>query len=138
MGVFNAIFSPKDKKALVPLDLGYNGPSYTWQRGGTLVRLDRALANNVWVLAFLQYLVSHLPHIKSNHRPIMLNTRQDIRLVKGRPFRFLAGWMKHNNFLTFVKEKLNFARNMAVSLSSFTTCIKYWNKNVYGFLGSQK
>ncbi|MBA0736956.1 hypothetical protein Gogos_010442 [Gossypium gossypioides] len=90
-------------------DLGYCGPSFTWQKGGTFVKLDRALANDAWISVFLQCLVSHLPHIKSDHRPLLLSTRPDLNLAKGRPFIFLARWAKHNNFPTFVKEKWKYA-----------------------------
>ncbi|KAH1039200.1 hypothetical protein J1N35_040943 [Gossypium stocksii] len=41
LGDFNAILSDKDKK-----DLGFIGPSYTWQKGNTQEHLDRALAND--------------------------------------------------------------------------------------------
>ncbi|KAK5836135.1 hypothetical protein PVK06_011890 [Gossypium arboreum] len=33
-------------------DLGYSRPSYTWQRGGTFVRLDQTLANDAWMITF--------------------------------------------------------------------------------------
>lgn len=56
----------------------------------------------------------------------------------GRLFRFLAGWTLHNTFPNFVKEKWNLSGNMAVSLSEFTSFVKIWNKNVYGFLGTHK
>ncbi|MBA0607722.1 hypothetical protein Godav_019987 [Gossypium davidsonii] len=86
-------------------DLGYIDPSFTWQRGGTFERLDWALANDTWVIAFPQCLVSYLSHIKSDYGPILLNTRPDLSLARERPFRFLMGWTKHANFSTFVKNK---------------------------------
>ncbi|KAK5812075.1 hypothetical protein PVK06_027474 [Gossypium arboreum] len=30
-------------------DLGFSGPAFTWQRGNTYIRLDRALANDEWM-----------------------------------------------------------------------------------------
>ncbi|KAA3460944.1 Retrovirus-related Pol polyprotein LINE-1 [Gossypium australe] len=111
------------------LDLEFCGPSFTWQRGGTFVRLDRALVNDAWMVSFPQYLVSHLPRIKFDHRPLLLVTRPDLNLAKDRPFRFLVGWTKHNNFHAFVKEKWNFVGNMADSLNTFTSYVKEWNKD---------
>ncbi|KAL1150107.1 hypothetical protein V6Z11_A10G235400 [Gossypium hirsutum] len=109
MGDFNAILSPADKKSpfnigrrceffcnfadsCVLKDLGFNGPSFTWQRGGTSVRLDQALANDDWMLTFPQCLVQYLTRIKSDHRPLLLSTSPNHGVPKGRPFKFLAGW----------------------------------------------
>ncbi|KAA3465253.1 LINE-1 reverse transcriptase isogeny [Gossypium australe] len=151
MGDFNAILAPEDKQSphtiskrcnlfgnFIDSDLGFSCPNFTWQRGGTSVKLDRALANDTWMASFPHCLVSNLPRIKSDHRPILLYTRTDMNLAKGRPFRFLAGWTKHHNFSSFVKEKWNYGGNMADSLSNITVHAKDWNKNVYDFLGSRK
>ncbi|KAH1039675.1 hypothetical protein J1N35_041418 [Gossypium stocksii] len=155
MGDFDAILSSKDKRSLYIVgkrcslfgnfvdscelqDLRFSGPAFTWQRSGTSIRLDRALAGDAWMASFLQCLVSHLPRIKSDYRPLLLSIRLGMDLVKDRHFKFLAGWTKHNNFSTFIKEKWNFAGNMADSLNNFTSYAKDWNKNIYGFLGSSK
>ncbi|KAA3476668.1 reverse transcriptase [Gossypium australe] len=155
MGDFNAILDSEDKRSPSTIgtrcklfgnfvdscglqDLGFSGPKFTWQRGGTSVRLDRALANDAWMEAFPQCLMSNLPRIKSDHRPILLSTRTDMDLATGRPFRFLASWTKHNNFSTFVKDKWIYGGNMAESLNRFTVHTKEWNKKVYRFLGSRK
>ncbi|MBA0664477.1 hypothetical protein Goklo_004466 [Gossypium klotzschianum] len=79
----NSVPSSNNIMGLSPVDLGYSGPTFTWQRGGTFVRLDRDLANDAWIAT--------LP------------------ILKGRPFRFLAGWTKHNDFPNFVRDKWNFA-----------------------------
>ncbi|MBA0817458.1 hypothetical protein Gohar_021897, partial [Gossypium harknessii] len=155
MGDFNAILSSSDKKSPVSVgkrcdffgnfvdscelqDLGFNGPAFTWQRGGTFVRLDHALANDAWVSVFPHYSVHHLSHIRSDHRPLLLSTRLDLSLLQGRPFRFLAGWTKHSDFSNFVKERWNFTGNMIESLNNFTSFAKEWNRNIYGFLGTRK
>ncbi|KAA3489594.1 reverse transcriptase [Gossypium australe] len=155
LGDFNAILSPKEKKSECTVgkrckffgnfvdvcnlqDLGYIGPSFTWQRGSTAERLDRALANDAWFSDYPHSLVYHLPRIKSDHRPILLKTNLEIRAPKGRPFRFLAGWTKHANFKDLVSSKWSFSGNMAESLSVFTSHVKTWNRSVYGFLGTRK
>lgn len=56
-------------------DLGYMGPSFTWQRARIEERLDRALENDYWISAFPQSLVSFLSRVKSDHRPILLRTK---------------------------------------------------------------
>ncbi|MBA0845023.1 hypothetical protein Goarm_005853, partial [Gossypium armourianum] len=118
--------------------LGFNGPAFTWQRGGTFVRLDRALANDAWVSTFPEYSVHHLTRIKSDHRPLLLSTIPDLSISQGRTFRFLAGWTKHSDFSNLVKERWNFAGNMVESLNNFTFFAKDWNRNIYGFLGTRK
>ncbi|KAA3486304.1 Endonuclease/exonuclease/phosphatase [Gossypium australe] len=64
-------------------------------------KLDPALANDEWMLTFPQCLVQYLTRIKSDHRPLLLSTRSDFGMSKGRPFRFLAGWTHHNTFPSF-------------------------------------
>jgi len=59
------------------LDLGFNGPIYTWsnrRHEGLLIqeRLDRVLANPAWNALFPSAAVFHLPAISSDHAPILL------------------------------------------------------------------
>ncbi|KAA3460904.1 reverse transcriptase [Gossypium australe] len=136
MGDFNAILSPEDKRS--PCTVGKRCGLFGNFGGGTCVKLDLALANDAWMTSFPQCLVTHLPRIKFDHRPLLLSARLDLNLAKGRPLRFLAGWTKHNNFSTFVKERWNFEGNMANSLITFTSYFKDWNKDVYRFLSSYK
>ncbi|KAL1091224.1 hypothetical protein V6Z11_D07G142400 [Gossypium hirsutum] len=89
--------------------LGFIGPSFTWQRGNTYERLDRALANDTWISSFLHYLVFHLLRIKPDHMPILLKTNSDISAPKGRLFWFLAGWTKHANFPDLVRNKWSYS-----------------------------
>ncbi|KAA3467540.1 reverse transcriptase [Gossypium australe] len=120
LGDFNAILSPKDKKSDRTIgkrckffgnfidvcnlqDLGFIGTFFTWQRGNTSARLDRALANDAWISEFPHTLVYHLPRIKSDHRPILIKTNPELSLPRGRPFCFLAGWTKHANFKELVR-----------------------------------
>ncbi|KAA3469800.1 reverse transcriptase [Gossypium australe] len=114
---FNAILSFVNKKNPFIVGKRFNLVGNFVDLGGTLVRLDRALANDAWMTTFSQCLVHHLTRIKSNHQPLLLFTRPDLSIPKGRPFRFLAGWIKHNDFPNFVKRKWNFTD---------------WNRNVYG------
>ncbi|KAK5771808.1 hypothetical protein PVK06_048052 [Gossypium arboreum] len=72
--------------------------------------------------------VTHLPRIKSDHRPLLLN----------RPLRFLDRWLKHHSFSDFVKENWNYDGNMINAIASFTDRLKNWNKCVYGCISQQK
>ncbi|TYH83644.1 hypothetical protein ES332_D02G145300v1 [Gossypium tomentosum] len=90
MDDFNVILSPNDKRSSCSVgrrcsffgdfveltelkDLDFKDPSFTWQRGGMFERLDRALANDAWVTAFSNCLVSHLSRIKFDHRLLFLS-----------------------------------------------------------------
>ncbi|XP_052886977.1 uncharacterized protein LOC128295438 [Gossypium arboreum] len=125
-------------KSLMGKDLGFIGPSFTCQRGNTQERRDRALTNDGWISTFPQTLVYHLSRIKSDHKPILLNSNPEFSSLRGRLFHFLAGWTKHTNFKELVVEKWRFSGNMADSLSDFTSHVKNWNKFVYGFIGMRK
>lgn len=62
------------------IDLGFNGPTFTWtnQRevwGLIQERLDRAIANQRWILKFPSASLLHLPrNLASDHCPILLTT----------------------------------------------------------------
>lgn len=92
----------------------------------------------LWIFAHPQSLVFHLPCIKSDHKPILLKTKPDIKVLKDRPFRFLAVWTKHNKFTELVKDKWHFLGNMVESINNFTSHVKDGNRSTYGFLGARK
>ncbi|RYR04737.1 hypothetical protein Ahy_B06g084517 [Arachis hypogaea] len=54
-------------------DIGFQGEPFTWQRETIRRRLDRYVANNSWSLQFSQALVKHLPKLKYDYVPILLN-----------------------------------------------------------------
>ncbi|MBA0796048.1 hypothetical protein Gohar_006848, partial [Gossypium harknessii] len=126
------------KEVIAPLDFRFIRPSFTWKKGNTHERIDRALANDTWISSFLGSLVYHLPRIKSDHRPILLKTNPEFNIPKGRPFRFLTGWTKHANFIALVSSKWRFAGNMDDSLPNFTSHVKEWSRSVYGYIGTRK
>ncbi|KAH1065076.1 hypothetical protein J1N35_030063 [Gossypium stocksii] len=102
IGISAALTKPRGK---LSGDLRFIGPSFTWQRGNTYERIDRALANDHWISFFPNTLVYHLPRIKSDHRPIFIKTNLELSFSKGKPFRFLVGWTKDANFKELVFDK---------------------------------
>lgn len=74
-------------------DLGFYGPQYTWtnrRKEGRRIRerMDRAMANDLWVDKYPEYAVIHLPPTHSDHHPIMTNCFCLDRPIENKPFRF--------------------------------------------------
>ncbi|XP_026443823.1 uncharacterized protein LOC113343966 isoform X2 [Papaver somniferum] len=66
------------------IDLGFSGSSTTWSnhRTGqdyTAVRLDRALVNVMWLNYYFMAHLMHIPHVASNHSPILLATSTEFQ-----------------------------------------------------------
>ncbi|CAN6571026.1 unnamed protein product [Malus baccata var. baccata] len=77
------------------LDLGYNGPKFTWRgkRNGQLVevRLDRALGNENWQVLWPNCLVSIGTTLGSDHNPVLMHCAPKVENRK-KLFRFEAYW----------------------------------------------
>ncbi|KAJ4834520.1 hypothetical protein Tsubulata_017864 [Turnera subulata] len=54
------------------IDLGFNGGTFTWKRGGYHAPLGRLLFNNAWKVKFQKASVLHHPYICSDHRPVVI------------------------------------------------------------------
>ncbi|KAH1121487.1 hypothetical protein J1N35_004647 [Gossypium stocksii] len=108
IGDFNAILSLDDQKDShakghkyqsfgefmdkVPMhDPGFQRPLFTWHRGNLSERLNRVVGSDAWMEAFSNCLITHLPKIKSDHRPLLLKFYYDSSCAPNRPFRFLVG-----------------------------------------------
>ena len=92
-------------------DLGFFGHKFTWtnRRPGsahTKQRLDRAMANRVWMEKFPASSVSYLFSHASYHLPILLKTMKD-RQVRGRGiggFKFEENWLLWDDWKEVVTE----------------------------------
>ena len=77
------------------LDLGFNGPQFTWMTGSSKdtyrgAKLDRALSNTLWRNKFEKATIYHLPRLQSNHSPILVSMEGTKKLNIDRPFRVQA------------------------------------------------
>ncbi|KAL4346268.1 hypothetical protein GQ457_17G013020 [Hibiscus cannabinus] len=81
------------------LEMGFNGPQFTWRRGTLFQRLDRCLCNRSWYVHFARSEVFHLPKLGSDHRPIMLDSGVDFRDKGNRPFHYVVAWNEHEDFV---------------------------------------
>ncbi|KAB2094138.1 hypothetical protein ES319_A02G135800v1 [Gossypium barbadense] len=155
LGDFNALLSEKDKKGGSSIgkkcpyfgeflesnnlqDLGFQGPSFTWQRGGVFERLDRVIGNEVWCQSFPQCSITHPTRIKSDYMPLLVNINLEFNLPRERPFRFLAGWAQHQDFSNTVQRSWSYNGDMYNSLNQLTESLNFWNKNVYRHIGVRK
>lgn len=75
-------------------DMGFIGDMFTWRRGHIRERLDRAVANLQWSDKFPQSSLINSESIRSDHRPIMMDTNY-LAPNQGGPKtkRFEARWL---------------------------------------------
>ncbi|KAG2635964.1 hypothetical protein PVAP13_2NG409003 [Panicum virgatum] len=56
------------------VDIGFIGDNFTWQRGWIRERLDRGVANTQWNLLFPSAQLKNGEMVKSDHRPLVVET----------------------------------------------------------------
>ncbi|KAL4341260.1 hypothetical protein GQ457_08G016750 [Hibiscus cannabinus] len=120
------------------LDMGFNGPKFTWKRGTLSQRLDRFLCNSAWYDSFPSSEVFHLIKLGSDHRPILLDTGSCNIRSGFRPFRYIAAWNEHPGFNVFLKEVWSETGDVAMNIDSFRDKVRKWNTDVFGHIGRRK
>ena len=120
-------------------DIGFVGPQYTWRRTNAESRIDRVLASTRWLERFPNVMVTHLPWYKSDHRPLLLNL-QGLGKEKGRrrPFRFIAAWVLHDKFDSFVQENWNSSLQWNDNVLKFADACGKWNREEFGHTTRRK
>ncbi|KAJ4755626.1 DNAse I-like superfamily protein [Rhynchospora pubera] len=113
-------------------DLGYSGPAYTWtnhQPKNTLIRqrLDRALANALWVTRFRHARVLHLPKFNSDHAPILL-TLDAARKQVQKSFRVENWWLLHSDFAQVCSDASHSETDWNSFLKKLKTSARKWEK----------
>ncbi|XP_028801025.1 uncharacterized protein LOC114756265 [Neltuma alba] len=116
------------------LDLGYIGPRFTWQRGNLMVRLDRALCNEKWLMEQPTTHVLHLPKAQSDHRPLLIKAKNGGS--RNNPtFCFLASWILHPDFHNLVSNSWASNKCLSENISLFVEKAQHWNRETYGQVG---
>ncbi|EOY21875.1 Uncharacterized protein TCM_014026 [Theobroma cacao] len=92
------------------------GPKFTWRRGTMFERIDKAVCNMQWRLAFSDAVVHHLPRVGSDHRPLLISTRDARVENRTQSFRFQAVWLIHEGFNEFVKQAWDNSSNIHVAM----------------------
>ncbi|XP_071902386.1 uncharacterized protein [Coffea arabica] len=116
--------------------MDFDGPQFTWTNGSVWQRLDRALTNVKWALAYPISRVSHLTRGRSDHAPLMVKCAP--RMGSPRSFRFLNVWARHPGFLPMVQEV--WKREVAgVGMNRFFNKLvkvkeelRIWNRETFG------
>ncbi|KAL4353175.1 hypothetical protein GQ457_06G017320 [Hibiscus cannabinus] len=120
------------------IDMGYNGPQFTWRRGNLFQRLDRCLCSSRWQQVFPWSEVQHLLTLGSDHRPILPNTKRINTHSGARPFRYLSVWNDHPDFHKFLQSVWDGEKHFGENVSAFQSSSKVWNREVFGSLDKRK
>ncbi|CAL1397558.1 unnamed protein product [Linum trigynum] len=123
------------------MDLGFTGPRFTWftSKSNLKERLDRSICNLDWHKEFPSSFVTHLPKIKSDHRPILTCSSTDKGEKKPvRRFQFLAPWLTHDDFFPFLQSVWKRNSDFHCALQGLTEDLKDWNQNVFGNIFKRK
>jgi exonuclease III len=122
-------------------EITLNGGRFTWsnnQADPTLEKLDRVLMNDKWEGAFPLTNLKKNPRLMSDHNPLVLYTDQ-IMNKNGKNFCFETSWIKHEDFLTKVKEiwdrtvsAKNATEKWYIKLSRIKRFLKGWGDNLRG------
>lgn len=84
-------------------------------------------------------MVKHLSHSYSDHCPLLLTLDPGKERKLGeRPFRFQAMWLRHKNFIRWMKEEWCFEGNLLAGLRDFRAKLESWNKNTFGNVFQRK
>ncbi|XP_057432951.1 uncharacterized protein LOC130725777 [Lotus japonicus] len=126
------------------VDLGAVGRRFTWFRKANdrLIlskRLDRALGDMEWKVAFPDAVVDVLNRVHSDHCPILLQCGSPQTLAHNRPFRFLAAWADHPDFAAVVDNAWRSGEECITSkLERVREASTVFNKEVFGNIFRRK
>jgi ribonuclease HI len=84
-------------------DMGFVGDLYTWRRGQIRERLDRAVANMQWAQLYPQSMLVNSESIRSDHRPIMMDTKYLDPPDRSAKKRFEARWLQEDTVEEMIK-----------------------------------
>ncbi|KAL6204037.1 hypothetical protein ACLB2K_021307 [Fragaria x ananassa] len=129
-GKFGGMRSWVDSFGLV--DLGFQGPEFTWTDKRVRERLDRSFCTDAWRIMFLEAFVQHLPRMKSDHCPLLLQLFFNVvSLGINKPFRFQAMWFQQEFYNDFVKDKWqSYNGDVHCKVNKLVGDLQEWNSKV--------
>ncbi|KAK8600002.1 hypothetical protein V6N12_049864 [Hibiscus sabdariffa] len=130
----------RSSDSIVDLDdeVTWTSSEYFAEQGSLQQRLDRCIANSWWISKFPDSQITHLDQIGSDHRPLLLQLSSVRPSNQNRPFRFIAAWQDHPNFLEVLQASWLDSGSITDKLNSFKSAIKSWNSEVFGHIGKKK
>lgn len=100
-------------------------------------RLDRMVANNLWMEHNPEAAIWHLRKEESNHCPILITTERKMNR-RSRPFRLFEAWTKESSSVNLVKDAWNVDSKGGMhnhilnrSLRDTSHALQKWNKEVF-------
>lgn len=121
------------------LDLGFNGPPFTWSRGQLRERLDRILCNEAWQSLFPLSSVTHLSLPSSVHCGLWLRLDSSSTSSSQQGyFKLLGPCIDHPDFRNQVKRSWQQSSYWEDNISRLTSSLKIWNKVVFGNIFNKK
>ena len=125
------------------IDLGFKGNPFTWKKhfsnGQTLwERLDRALANNEWLLRYGGTMVHHLTCSTSDHCPLLIEPEMVEPTNPEKPFRFEEMWLTEKGCSDTMKQVWSKQDNRDIALGivpkieSYGKALKKWSSTNFG------
>lgn len=122
------------------IDMGFQGPAYTWTNNTVKERIDRCFCDSDWRLLFAEAKVFHLARMSSDHCPLLIKLLPQVLLPKTNPpFRFHAMWMQHNSYGDLVSDNWNSSIGDVMSKSAdLAITLRSWNKTTFGNIFYQK
>ncbi|XP_057760934.1 uncharacterized protein LOC130981359 [Arachis stenosperma] len=114
------------------VDLPISDRKFTWFRGQSCSRIDKALVSVEWLEEFSETRLRGGSRGLSNHCPIIVEEK---RLRDGsRPFRSLDSWFTHEGFLRMVKEEWRGLGEMQFTdkLKALTIALGRWHRDNFG------
>ncbi|XP_058106324.1 uncharacterized protein LOC131249536 [Magnolia sinica] len=129
------------------MDAGLSGNRFTWsnnQVGSPRVwaRLDRVLCNGSWINSFPHFQVKHLPHVNSDHCPLLLAFPPMMQYFL-KSFRFQRMWILHQEYPNVIrqawKDDLSDQPmiNLMLKIQKVKNHLKEWNKSVFSNIFQQ-
>lgn len=127
-------------------DINYKGHAYTWSRGRhartpMYQRLDKVVANDMWIHHFPNAYTKHMPRYLSDHAPILLFFHPTHRgnfdnNLHSTPFRFKNCWLTNPTLAHIVKQAWSPMTSSAsgqnnplsFKLASVTTSFYAWRR----------
>lgn len=94
-------------------------------------RLDHALCNDTWRVAFPEATVLHLPRVFSDHNPILIDLSRPTTQYHAKPFWFEAMWATHPAFEDLVKNAWQLTESFGSNLQRFTSVVQKWKDEVF-------